>query len=121
MVNVDQRIRPYLHHYPATINELDFSLSFPRDCSQERCPPDIVHVFHANGEVCYFTNKYIEVHHETYEKAFGMVLDEYLKSPIPIDDYLSKLKPLPMNDKACENGFCNMIDAYKKIGEKASK
>lgn len=76
MVNEDRKIRPYLHNYPATINELDFSLGFLDNDFQQVCPRNIVHVFHANGKICYYAYNSIKVHHETYEEALKIVQDE---------------------------------------------
>lgn len=87
MVNADRKIRPYLHNYPATINELKFSLGFLDNDSQQIYPPNIVYVFHANGELFYTArhlNSSIDVHHETYEEALRIVQDEQQKCRIAI-------------------------------------
>lgn len=99
MVNADRKIRPYLHNYPATINELKFSLGFPCDHSQEVCSLNIVHVFHANGEVCYFAGNSKEIHHETYEEALKIVQDEQQRHQKAIDEILSKLSPVLLDSQ----------------------
>jgi hypothetical protein len=81
MVNADRKIRPYLRNYPATINELKFSLSFSRN---PHCrPTDVVHVFYASGEVCYFAINTQEIHHETYDEALRIVQEEKKNQTTP--------------------------------------
>ena len=80
LVNANRKLRPYLHNYPATINEIGFSISFAIDPTKDESS-QVRHVFYGRGEVSYFAPHTNEIHHETYEEALKIVHEEQQKQP----------------------------------------
>lgn len=72
-INADNQIRPYLHEYPATLNQLRLSLTFHNESG--RYPENkIAFISYVNSRICYRmhndTNDQFEiVWRETFEEA----------------------------------------------------
>ena len=75
MINADRNLRPYLHNYPATIKELDFSISFEIDRSKN-LSSQVSSVFSGYGEICYYAPNIKKIHSETYEEALKIIEEE---------------------------------------------
>lgn len=76
MINADRRIRPYLHHYPVTIADLDFSLNFSDCQNRDVRPPYIWSVSSVEKKIYYTLSNIVRVHEETYEEALRIVQKE---------------------------------------------
>lgn len=87
-INQDEKIKPYLNHYPFTSNDLTFSFSFENEKSEE----SISSVFLIKGKVCYFVeNKNTSIskiiHREAYEDALKILENE--TSTKPAETYIN--------------------------------
>lgn len=73
LINTNEKIQPYLRHFPFPAEGADVSISFNHENRD-----DISYIFHANGTIFYFTedenrNKNEENFKEKYETALEIV------------------------------------------------
>jgi hypothetical protein len=80
-VNNDPKIRPYLHDYPFTVENLRYGISFRDSNIRSLNPPYIAFVFTCNKDLHYkkndpVTNQYVDDYEESYEEALAIVRGE---------------------------------------------
>lgn len=69
LINSYRKIRPYLHNYPATIENLSLSLIFEGHPKKVKPKEDIVSVRYSYGEILYIAPGGVDIYRETYAKA----------------------------------------------------
>lgn len=71
MVNEDQKLRPHLHNYPFTANDIIFVVDFRNINESYYAPPYLARVYVANGRIYYQVfNPYTSCMNTMHEEPF---------------------------------------------------
>jgi hypothetical protein len=76
--NANEKIRPYLHNFPFTAENIDLKLSFEKESGQRQCSGDVAFVFMVNNVIYYdsYNNEkstFYSLHKEAYADALKIV------------------------------------------------
>ena len=79
-VNCNEEVRPYLHNYPFTINNLEFNIEFDESNGRMKSDGHVAYVsFIASRNLIFYssydykTHKFQDLHQESYEEALKIV------------------------------------------------
>ncbi len=77
--NRDEQIRPYLHNYPFTIENMKLMITFKDEYHRRRDGEDVTLMFMARGNLVYYCSydyekeDFVDLHEEPYEEAVRIV------------------------------------------------
>lgn len=83
MINSDKQIRPYLHNFPVTIDNINLVINFSAQNHQFVSPPFVAYISAVKGKLDYAidnkeANRLETIHVEPYEEAVRIVKEECL-------------------------------------------
>jgi len=76
--NNSEKIRPFLHNYPFTINNIDVQLAFQDENRRHQTDGNVALVFIAKQSICYCSYDrqkecFLDLHSEPYEEGLAIV------------------------------------------------
>lgn len=88
LMNTDKQIRPYLHDFPFTINNLEYSLTFERIKNENLNYEPVGYASNCRGKILYRAydeskpsgHQFQMLHEESYEQALKIVREQEAKA-----------------------------------------